>query len=51
MRSTHLCEAHVRAQLIRKRRTPEGEIINYAPQELAVSISGCFLILNLNLYL
>ncbi|OXA40944.1 G protein-activated inward rectifier potassium channel 2 [Folsomia candida] len=40
MRSTHLCEAHVRAQLIRKRRTPEGEIINYAPQELAVGGDG-----------
>jgi hypothetical protein len=36
MRKSHLLEAHVRAQLIQKRTTKEGEIITYHQEELRV---------------
>lgn len=36
MRKSHLLEAHVRAQLVQKRTTKEGEIISYHQEELKV---------------
>jgi hypothetical protein len=36
MRKNNLLEAHVRAQLIRKRITQEGEIITFNQEELKV---------------
>ncbi|ODM90832.1 ATP-sensitive inward rectifier potassium channel 12 [Orchesella cincta] len=40
MRKAHLVEAHVRAQLIRKRKTKEGEIIPEAKEEIEVGGEG-----------
>lgn len=40
MRVTHLLEAHVRAQLVKKRTTNEGEIIAYHQEELEVGGDG-----------
>lgn len=40
MRKTHLLEAHVRAQLVKKRTTAEGEIIAYQQEELEVGGDG-----------
>lgn len=40
MRVTHLLEAHVRAQLVKKRTTSEGEIIAYYQEELEVGGDG-----------
>lgn len=40
MRRTHLLEAHVRAQLVRKRTTKEGEVITYHQEELQVGGDG-----------
>jgi potassium inwardly-rectifying channel subfamily J len=38
MRKSHLLEAHVRAQLVRKRTTKEGETITYHQEELKVDL-------------
>src|SRR2546428_8016905 len=40
MRKTHLLEAHVRAQFIKKRVTAEGEIISHHQEELEVGGDG-----------
>ncbi|ODN02309.1 Inward rectifier potassium channel irk-1, partial [Orchesella cincta] len=40
MRTTTLLEAHVRAQLVRKRVTSEGEVIAYHQEELEVGGDG-----------
>ncbi|CAL8072800.1 unnamed protein product [Orchesella dallaii] len=40
MRKTHLLEAHVRAQVVKKRVTTEGEIIAYHQEELEVGGDG-----------
>lgn len=37
MRTSHLLEAHVRAQMVQKRTTKEGEIISYHQEELRVT--------------
>ena len=37
MRRSHLLEAHVRAQLVQKVTTDEGEIIHFHQEELKVS--------------
>lgn len=40
MRVSHLLEAHVRAQIVRKRTTANGEIVSYHQEELNVSGEG-----------
>ncbi|XP_067005936.1 G protein-activated inward rectifier potassium channel 4 isoform X2 [Anabrus simplex] len=40
MRKSHIVEAHVRAQLIRKKVTKEGEVLPYYQQELRVGGDG-----------
>ena len=39
---THLLQAHIRAQVIRRRTTAEGEVINYHQEELQVSMRSEF---------
>jgi len=36
MRVTHLLETHIRAQIVKKRVTSEGEVIAYHQEELEV---------------
>ncbi|XP_039970284.1 G protein-activated inward rectifier potassium channel 3 isoform X1 [Bactrocera tryoni] len=40
MRKSHIIEAHVRAQIIRKKITKEGEILPFYQQELTVGADG-----------
>ncbi|XP_065367075.1 G protein-activated inward rectifier potassium channel 3 isoform X3 [Calliphora vicina] len=40
MRKSHIIEAHVRAQIIRKKVTKEGEILPFYQQELTVGADG-----------
>ncbi|XP_075146814.1 inwardly rectifying potassium channel 1 isoform X1 [Haematobia irritans] len=40
MRKSHIIEAHVRAQLIRKKVTKEGEVLPFYQQELKVGADG-----------
>ncbi|XP_037922076.1 G protein-activated inward rectifier potassium channel 3 isoform X3 [Hermetia illucens] len=40
MRKSHIIEAHVRAQIIRKKVTKEGEILPFYQQELRVGADG-----------
>ncbi|KAJ1528100.1 hypothetical protein ONE63_008016 [Megalurothrips usitatus] len=40
MRKSHIIEAHVRAQLIRRKTTREGEVLPYHQQELQVGGDG-----------
>ncbi|ODM96819.1 Inward rectifier potassium channel irk-1 [Orchesella cincta] len=40
MRTNHLLQVHVRAQLVRRRITMEGEVIDYHPEELEVGGDG-----------
>lgn len=40
MRKSHIIEAHVRAQIIRKKVTKEGEIMPFYQQELTVGADG-----------
>ncbi|CAL8145722.1 unnamed protein product [Orchesella dallaii] len=40
MRKTHLVEAHVRAQLIKKKNTKEGEVVPVAQEEIEVGGEG-----------
>lgn len=41
MRKSHIIGASIRAQLIRKKQTKEGEILNNYQTELTVSADGC----------
>ena len=43
MRSSHLLQAQVRAQMVHKVVTDEGENINFYQQELAVNLLYCIL--------
>ncbi|CRK98502.1 CLUMA_CG011858, isoform B [Clunio marinus] len=40
MRKSHIIEAHVRAQIIRKKVTKEGELLPFFQEELAVGADG-----------
>lgn len=40
MRKSHIIEAHVRAQIIRKKVTKEGEILPFYQQELSIGADG-----------
>ncbi|KAK9882979.1 hypothetical protein WA026_001193 [Henosepilachna vigintioctopunctata] len=41
MRKSHIIGANVRAQLIRPRKTKEGEVLNQYQTELTISADGC----------
>lgn len=40
MRKSHIIEAHVRAQIIRKKVTQEGEVLPFFQQELSIGADG-----------
>jgi len=50
MRHSTLVEAHVRAILISKRVTEEGEIMPYFQTELSVSIERLLILLNVEIF-
>lgn len=49
MRDSSLVEAHVRAILISKKVTQEGEVMPYAQTELSVSVEGSAMLICLKL--